>query len=54
MYEYLLSTRKYDLNYRNPNAHGQTCLHLVCGLSEHDYRVVRGRESSEVREEEYG
>lgn len=43
MYEYLLSTRKYDLNYRNPNAQGQTCLHFVCALSEHEYKATRSR-----------
>ena len=53
MYEYLLRTKKYDLNYQNPNAEGQTCMHFICAISQQDYKQIRRRECSEVTEGEY-
>lgn len=41
IYEYLLETRKYDLNYRNPMAYGNTCLHFICSISENEYYQLR-------------
>jgi len=48
MFEYLLETQKYDLNYKNPVAYGYTCLHFVCSVSESDYNRLRTKENSEV------
>lgn len=46
MFEYLLETKKYDLNYKNPAACGYTCLHFICAMSEHEYYRLRKAEST--------
>lgn len=53
IYEYLLETRRYDLNYRNPAAYGYTCLHFICAISEAEYYQARATESTIVAVNEY-
>jgi hypothetical protein len=53
MFEYLLETRKYDLNYKNPAACGFTCLHFICALSEQEYFALRRNETSALQPDEY-
>lgn len=52
MIEYLLSSNIYQLNYQYTSM-GDTCLHLLCSISEKDYYEQRTKESSYIRPNEY-
>lgn len=34
------------MDYRNPVAGGNTCLHFICSISEQEYYHIRKQESS--------
>lgn len=47
MIKYLLNTNVYQLNYQY-NDIGDTCLHLLCQMSEKYYYEYRKKESSVI------
>lgn len=53
MLEYLLETKKYDVNFQLPNSYNYTALHYVSLISEDEYNRVRVRETSEIKEREF-
>jgi hypothetical protein len=50
--EYLLETKKYDVNYQLPNSSNFSALHYICSISEEDYYKMRAKEiTSDLFEE---
>jgi hypothetical protein len=53
MLQYLLETKKYDVNYQLPNYGNYTALHFICSIGEHEYNRIRLKEASQLKEREF-